>query len=304
MLKIVLFVLIAMASPFALQAGDAIAAGNPRPFVVYNAELRSLHSSVTDRDYLLYIGYPPSYGSDPARKYPVVYLTDGYWGFDRVFAQCSTGIWWDEIVPEFILVGIGYDGEGVDYGSERIYELSPVSQTWGLMKGFKGRQGGSRLFLDAIKTEIIPFVETNLKADPSFRVLMGASMGGLFSLYSMYEEPELFQGIVAASPTVPWKHCWLFNREDELRSKVAGPDNTGRLRIPVRCFMSVGSAETPSFIGYIRAFNEVISSGEYQDFHYQFRMVDGERHAGSVAEAFNRGLRFVFEPQMPWRGYE
>jgi predicted alpha/beta superfamily hydrolase len=282
---------------FADGQPESSAATFPK-YVVENSELRPLHSDITGREYLLYIGYPPSYASHPERKFPVVYVTDGYWAFDKV-NSLGGSLWYDQIVPEYILVGIGYVGDNVDYNQERMYELSPTPQNYGWMADFKGRMGGSRAFLDAIKTEIIPYVEKNTHADPSFRVMMGSSMGGLFSLFCMYEEPGLFQGIVAGSPAVQWNHRWLFTRESELRNKAIGDDASGKMSVPTRLFMSVGSAEWTGFVGSIKAFDEIIKSGAYQDFSYEFRILEGERHAGNGAEAFNRGLRFVFAPQMP-----
>jgi len=267
------------------------------PMVLHNTELRPLHSSVTGRDYLLYVAYPESYASHPERKYPVVYVTDGYWSFVKM-SSLGGALWYDQIVPEYILVGLGYAGENVNYGKERMYELSPSCQTYGWAKNTKV-QGGARKFLDALKTEIIPYVETNTRADSSFRVMAGSSMGGLFSLFCMYEEPELFQGIIAGSPEVDWDHRWLFRRECELRQAALGDDYKGAFHVPCRLFMGVGTGEVPDFVGSIEAFDSIIRSGQYADFAYRFQRFEGERHAGNGAELFNRGLRFVFEPRIP-----
>ena len=124
-------------------------------------------------------------------------------------------------------------------------------------------------------------------------------MGGLFSLYAMYEEPELFQGIIASSPAVDWDHRWLFRLESELRTKALKDDFSGSFNMPVRLFMSVGSAEWPGFVGTIQSLDTLIRTGDYKNFDYEFRLIEGERHGGNVAEAYNRGLRFVFKPQMP-----
>jgi uncharacterized protein len=297
-----LALIVVLAAPFSSFAQQTANVSKPEesfpPMVLQNTELRPIHSKVTGRDYLLYIGYPGSYKDHPERKYPVVYVTDGYWAFDKV-NTLGGSLWYDQIVPEYIVVGIGYVGENVDYNKERMYELSPSVADYGEAATSKWKMGGSRLFLDSIKTEIIPYIESRMRADPSFRVIMGSSMGGLFSLYAMYEEPGLFQGVVAASPALTWDHCWLFRRESELRNKAAGNDYKDHYSVPARLFMSVGSEEWTSFVGNIRAFDEIIKSGDYQNFSYEFRIIEGERHAGNGAEAFNRGLRFVFQPQMP-----
>ena len=142
-------------------------------------------------------------------------------------------------------------------------------------------------------------MEANTRADSSFRVMAGASMGGLFSLFCMYEEPGLFHGIIAGSPEVDWDNRWLFRRECELRQAALGDDYKGAYHVPCRLFMGVGTGEVANFVGSIEAFDSIIRSGQYADFAYRFQRFEGERHAGNTAELFNRGLRFVFEPQMP-----
>jgi len=259
-----------------------------------NTELRPIHSSITGRDYQLYIGYPESYDQHPERTYPVVYVTDAYWSFQRMFPEGSA-LWYDKLVPEYIMVGIGYAGENVDYNRERMFELSPTPQRYGWTSEMTCPMGGSRLFLDAIKKEIIPNVEKVARVDTSFRVLYGASMGGLFSLFAMYEEPGLFDGVIAVSPVVEWDYCWLFRREAELRAKAWGNDYKGSFVIPSRLFMSVGGVEDRPFIATIKAFNEIIGESSYANFSYQFRIIEGEGHASNNAESFIRGIRFVFE---------
>jgi predicted alpha/beta superfamily hydrolase len=262
--------------------------------IIENSELRPFHSKAVERDYLLYIAYPESYAGHPERKYPVVYLTDAYWNFIKM-QSLGPSLWFDRIVPEYIVVGIGYAGAEVDCGKERMYELSPTPQTSGYMTGFEGRMGGSRVFLDAMKQEIIPYVEKNLHVDPTLRVLAGFSMGGLFCLYSMFEEPDLFQGVIASSPSVEWDRRWIFKRADECRVK-AGDDKSS---LPTRLFLSVGDSEWPHLVGAVKDFDACLAKAGYADFDYRFRVFEDCRHSGATVEAYNSGLRFVFLPRRP-----
>ena len=45
-----------------------------------------------------------------------------------------------------------------------------------------------------------------------------------------------------------------------------------------------------------------IASREHEHLAYQFRIIDGERHAGMQLESYTRGLRFVFAPLAPESG--
>jgi hypothetical protein len=48
--------------------------------------------------------------------------------------------------------------------------------------------------------------------------------------------------------------------------------------------------------------NPRLAPGRYPKLAYEFRIIDGERHAGNQIESYNRGLRFVFAPQAPEQG--
>jgi uncharacterized protein len=259
------------------------------PFVLGNTQLRTLPRSANGRDYMLYVALPASYEKEPGRKYPVLYMTDGYWCFTLMNALYSSLVY-DRVVPEYIIVGVGYAGENLDYGKLRQWDLLPMELSHGTPSGHAAE------FLAAFEKEFIPFVEHEYHADPSHRVLGGGSYGGLFSLYAMYTKPELFSGYIAVSPAVNAGNNWLFNYE-ELFAKAEKPLKT-------RLFMSLGGNEWADFQAGIKRFNERISSRKYQGLTYQFRIIEGERHGGTGAEAYNRALRFIFEPLAPETGQQ
>jgi hypothetical protein len=64
----------------------------------------------------------------------------------------------------------------------------------------------------------------------------------------------------------------------------------------------MGENESPRFLAPILQYNSRIASREYDDLAYQFRIIDGERHAGMQLESYTRGLRFVFAPLAPEQG--
>jgi predicted alpha/beta superfamily hydrolase len=110
----------------------------------------------------------------------------------------------------------------------------------------------------------------------------------------MYTRPELFQGYIAASPAVIVHNDWLFDYE-------AAFAKSGR-PIKARLFMTGAENERPDFLDSIKRFDRQISPRKYPGFAYAFRLVDGERHAGTKSESYVRGLRFVFAPLAPESG--
>jgi predicted alpha/beta superfamily hydrolase len=258
------------------------------PFVIANSQLRVLPRTAAGRQYQLQVGLPASYASAPTRRYPVLYVTDGYWDFPTIRTSYDNLVY-DRTVPEFIIVGLGYAGENPDFGNLRRWELSPVP-----VDDQGEASGHAADFLRTIEREIIPFIEREYRTDPSYRVLAGSSLGGLFTLYTMYTRPELFQAYVAASPAVRVHNDWLFGYEEAFA-------RSGR-PLPARLYMTGAENEWPAFLASIKRFGARLAQRKYPGFTYEFRVIDGERHAGTKAESYVRGMRFAFAPFAPETG--
>lgn len=259
------------------------------PHTIENSQLRVLPKNAAGRQYQLHVGLPASYGKETNKRYPVVYVTDGYWDFEKL-RVIQGALVYDRVVPEFIYVGLGYAGEDLNYGNLRRWELSPVP----FGGGGPDESGHAADFRDTIENEIIPFVEREYRVDPSFRVLAGASLGGLFTLYSMYTKPELFHGYVAATPAVVVGNDWLLGYEEKFAA--SGKPLNARL------YVTGGGNESPGFLGGILRYNQRVSSRKHEGLTYAFRIIDDERHAGMQLETYTRGLRFVFAPLAPESG--
>lgn len=282
--------LIAALHPFAACAAESAppassAAAFP-PHIIPGSELRVLPENSHGRHYQLSIALPASYATARNQRYPVVYACDGYWDFEKIHAIYGTLVY-DRMVPEVIIVGLGYAGENPDYGRLRRWELSPVPQE--LPNG-----GHAADFLQSLETEIIPFVEREYRADPQHRVLTGGSLGGLFTLYAMYAKPGLFGGYIAAGPAAADGNDWLLGYEEQFVK-------SGRA-LNARLFVAGGGNESPRFLGGITRYNARVTSRKHPGLAYQFRIIEGERHAGMQIESYTRGLRFVFEPLAPESG--
>ncbi len=260
----------------------------PPGHTIMNSQLRVLPKNAHGRQYQLHVGLPASYTTSTTERYPVVYVTDGYWDFEKL---CSIrgALVYDKVAPEFIVVGLGYAGENLNYGDMRRWELSPVPF------GDNGEASGHAAdFLKSIESDIIPFIEREYRADPSHRVLGGASMGGLFTLYTMYTKPELFQGYIAATPAVILGNDWLLGYEEAF-AKSGRPINA-------RLYVAAGGDESPGFLGSVLRYNLRVAHRPYTGLEYEFRIIDGERHAGMQLETYTRGVRFVFAPMAPESG--
>jgi hypothetical protein len=269
--------------------GGRQSAGAVERETIDHSEVHLLPRSANGREYRITVGLPDSYAQSPERRYPIVYITDGYWDY-KLMKSIIGGLVYDKAMPEAILVGIGYAGEAPDYGRLRRWDLTPVPDR-PAEDAEKGESGHGGEFLAVLEQQIIPFVEGRYRVDPSYRVLGGSSLGGLFALYVLFTRPALFAAYVAPSPAVPFAADWLFGYEEAF-SKAGKP-------LAARLYMTGAAAEEPGFLAAIKRFDARLRERRYPHLTYGFRLIDGERHSGTKPESFNRGLRFAFAPRAP-----
>jgi len=258
------------------------------PHVIANSLLRALPPNADGRSYQLHIHLPASFAKEPKRRYPVLYVTDGYWDFPTVVVSYDNMVY-DKVLPEFIVVGLGYAGDKLDYGQLRNWELSPVRD-----RQSAGDSGHADRFLATLEREIIPFMEREYRADPAHRVLAGSSLGGLFTLFAMYTRPTLFEGYIAASPAVVVGGDWIIGQA-KAYAAMGKP-------IKARLYVTGAEYEWPGFLAGIQRYQALLPQLKHPGLVFQSRTIDGERHAGTKAESYARGMRFVFEPLAPETG--
>ena len=254
-------------------------------FILSNTHIIKLTSELTGRDHELIIFLPDNYQNSPEEEYPTLYFMDAYW--DMPLLNSIHGqLVYDKVIPELIMVGFSYPGENVNYGDLRARDLTPTRE-----KGYNPASGEAPLFLQFIEETVIPFIETEYRADPNERALSGSSLGGLFTLYSMYEKPLLFKRFIAISPAAEWDNRVIFKYDDDFASENES--------LPVRLFLSQGSDEYPPFRQGIVAFQKKIADRHYQNLALLNYTIEGERHSGVKSDGYSRGLRWVFKDIAP-----
>jgi predicted alpha/beta superfamily hydrolase len=261
------------------------AADTPRRWSIDSSEVVQLSSRETGRDYDLIIGLPPSFAEHPERRYPALYLTDGQWDFSLV-QMLAGGLRYDKVAPEFLIVAITYAGDKPDYDRLRREDYTPTPTRADGAAAPSGGDAGK--FLAFVEHGVIPLVEGRYRADPKHRVLSGHSLGGLFALYALFERPELFEAVLSLSPAVGWDDRYLFARERAF--------HTAHPQLDKRVWISVGDSEWPQFTQAAKDFIQQFQASAYQGIHLQTRVVEGEAHAGVKPEAYNRAIRFAFQP--------
>jgi uncharacterized protein len=258
------------------------------PFVMPKSELIALpQTSANGRNYLLYVSFPLSYDTaGPNRRYPVIYLCDPYWDFPPV-AYAADNVRRDGHAPETLVVGIGYPGTNPDVGLLRQWDLTPGIDP--VYDSTGARTGHAEEFLTVIADEIIPFVEATYRADPNFRVLMGASFAGLFATYAAFQRPGLFQGIVASSPSLDWNKDYVLTRAQQHKASGAS--------LHTRIYVGWAVGDETKVVASSKRFVQELHALSIPSLRLAAREIEGGAHSGTKIESFTRGLRYAFAPQ-------
>lgn len=239
------------------------------------SHVRYLTSSiVTGEEYELHILLPAGYETG-TKKYPVVYVMDSQWDFPLV--KCIYGEqYYDGFIPELIVVGVTWGGGRV----LRTRDYTPPTRS-----GPQGDTGGADKFLDFMRKELFPFIESKYRAESDNRTLMGCSLGGLFTLYTLFTHSDMFTGYVAASPALNWDNGVL--------SKHAENFSQVKLSKPIHVYMTVGDVEMgkPDF----ENFSKQLINRNYKNVLLQSKVLENTGHSGTKGETYSRGLQHIFE---------
>lgn len=162
------------------------------------------------RDYRIMISLPE--GDVPyTGGYPVIYLLDGNAYFPAFHAAKRA----QTTLKPAILVGIGYPSDTPLDFKRRAFDLSPPAPE----ERNKPPQGGQDLFIAFIEKRLMPHVAERFKVDEDQRSLVGHSFGGMFGIYTLFTRPDLFQHVVAVSPSLWWQDRYLLEHERVFRER-------------------------------------------------------------------------------------
>ena len=233
-------------------------------------------SAINNQDYVLYVKLPDSYNSDTAKRYPVMYATDGQWSFPLIM-EINGGLLYDNLVPEIIYVGIAWPD---NFFVNRIRDFFPTKTD-----EFPDA-GGAEKFLSVIKLEIIKRIDFAYRTDKTNNGLYGTSAGGFFTLYTLFHEPILFTRYIATSPTLDYNDAAAFKFEKAFSEKTH--------TLNARLFISNGGYEEEFGPPTFKNFNDQLKASNYKGLEIEKMVIEKMGHKSADPYAIGRGLQFVF----------
>lgn len=242
----------------------------PVPMRSFNLQSTSVGDTL-----VIDVTLPPEYDAHPDRRYPVVYMTDAYWrrgDYGVIHALGAEGS-----AEPCIVVGVGYPA-GYDFGKIRERDLVRHPEH----------------FLASFAREIIPAIEKEYRADPSRRILWGASYGGFFTLVcvSLHDlSGELFHDYLCVSPM-------LVPRVDKFPDVMAALEALKARHPAMRgtLFLAVGGDEPPWMISSFETFDEFFRTAGLASLNFYSKSYPSETHHSVGVPALPDAIKLVLPP--------
>lgn len=170
----------------------------------------SIYSEVLKENRILQVWLPDDYKPDSSGKYDVVYLLDGKDNI-TLLSQVQQFVQKEKYVPPVIVVAI--------FNTDRNRDLTPTPSP--NMK----TAGGAGNFLAFLKKELLPYIDKKYPTNGE-NILYGHSFGGLFAMYALLQEPQLFSSYLIVDPSFWWDNGYLNKLAAQKLDSMAGLDKT------------------------------------------------------------------------------
>lgn len=239
--------------------------------VINNEEKITIHSEILNQDRMLLISVPDNY-KEANKEYPVLYVLDGNTHFKHVTAAVDY-LAKQRLLPEMLVVALVNIDRGHDFTPKHSDRI-PTS-------------GGGEKFHNFITKELFHYIKKNYKAS-DYSILMGHSLGGMFTAYSLLEFPDAFNSYIAISPYMQMSDNYIIKEADsKLKAKYDKPKSF---------YMTVG--DEPGYFEPLGEFSALVKKKSGEAINFSYIKMEAENHMTSPYLSLFNGLRFVFADWM------
>jgi predicted alpha/beta superfamily hydrolase len=282
----------AAASP--KPAAPSAQRGEGLPYEIADTEVWDVPDPVSRRAYQVFVALPPSYGDQPQRRYPVLYVTDADYAFSLIKQIARRLNVERPTVEEFILVGLSYaKGEGGMQSRRRDYTPTPNGPSTARADAEHGKAVAYAVY---VRDRVFPFVAGKYRTDARRRFFLGHSYGALLGSEILFSEPRLFDGYILGSPSFWYDRHHMAEREKAYAEK---HDD-----LPARVYMYIGEyeemrpgdpryAKDVNMVTDTRAMDRALRSRNYPSLRMETEVLNDEDHFTVAPRGFTRGLKYL-----------
>lgn len=245
----------------------------PAIHAIDGTRLHQLHSEETGFDYQILVLLPGGYDESADTVYPTMYLLDGGTTFPML-AGYYRYLRFEDAIPEMIIVGLSYGTDDWREGNHRGTDYTaPTDQ--------REHWGGAERFQRALRSEILPLIESAYRSDSGKRNIFGQSLGGQFVLYTAMTQPDLFHGHIASNPALH-RNLELFLKPIESNDEQSSA-----------LFVASASGDDEIYRGPAMQWINHWGSKTSTPWQLKAISVDGYGHFSLAPESFRRGVSWL-----------
>ena len=228
----------------------------------------SFESNVLNERKTIVVFPPYNYKDRPDEKFPVVYVLDPG---NNLFATFGIVNYYSDMlktVPRMIIVGI------VSNDREKDYLPTPSKE--------QPTGGGADKFLRFINSELITLIDSTYPSN-SERCIIGHSAGGLFAIYALVNQPELFSSFICIDPSL-----WYDNQSCVKEMPEFLKNNK---KIKKSIFISLSNEKEMGVFPFIEVLEKYAPEGINWDYiHYK-----NETHNSLGFKSISAGFEMIYK---------
>jgi len=268
--------------------------GGGQAYELLGTEVWDVPDPATGRTYQLFVSLPASYGKEPQRRYPVLYVTDADYAFPVVRQIARRLNVEGPKIEEFILVGLSYaKGDDAVASRRRDYTPTPNGPSSAPADAKHGEGAKHQAWL---RDRALPFVNGRYRTEPGRSILLGHSYGALLATQILFSEPEMFGGYVLGSPSLWYDKRHMFGIEAAYAAK--------HHDLKANIFLYTGEYEAvrkgdarfnqeTDLVADSRAFAAVLRKRGYPGLVLEDEVLNGEDHVSVAPRGFTRALKVL-----------
>lgn len=217
----------------------------------------------------LRVHLPIEYTSDLDRAFPVLWVLDGRSQGAQVARSMQT-LSRVEMVEPAIVIEVPSSSRGRQSDFIPPWEKGPPDAR-------------ADRFLRFLESEAIPAIAEAYRVDGA-GILVGHSMGGLFTLFALIRQPSLFDGYFVFSPSV-----WVGDEQILGELTRAAPSSSA---LPASLFMSLGEEEGNEMLSGFRAVETILATWPASSLRWQATITGGADHGSNPELSFPVAARW------------
>lgn len=237
-----------------------------------------LQSKILNEDRPIKIFIPDTVKDD--QPLYVIYLLDGVEHFHTTSGVIKSLVDYEQI-PNAMLVGIDTTNRVRDYLPK--VEGEPKTEFQTFVKNKWPEAGQTDEFLKFVSDELMPYINSNYSTN-GYNTLIGHSNAGTLALYTLVNQPELFNNYIAISPNSWWS-------DEELKNNII--KYTKNPKGGQSLFISVASEGSRFYTGVLNTLVNLEQQMPTQ-LKWEYKHYPTFSHMGTILPALSDSLIHLF----------